>query len=78
MGDGRLGRHYGARIAVIQSNPAGFSSSRMRALVDRAEHRGGVAVRQRAADADAVGGDGDPPFNSARFLIGTGSERLRL
>ena len=27
---------------------------------DRAEHRGGVAMRQRAADADAVDGDRDP------------------
>jgi hypothetical protein len=33
---------------------------------DRAPHCSGVAVRRRAADADALRGDGDTPFSRVR------------
>ncbi len=46
---------------------------------DRAEHRGGVTVRQRAADADAIRGDGDTTLQErAKALDQRGGPRRKI
>jgi hypothetical protein len=69
---------------MIVSPPSTSSSSWGRWVLaseadrpDRAQHRGGVAMGQCAADADTLGGDGDTPFQQNAQALDQGDGPIR-